>query len=101
MEWETPGLRTLAPLREGHSGQKGELGHPGEPGTPKDLGQDDCRAEKGEEGVQRVVPPCPQTPGSAGKQWDGDGGAVFDCQPRLPSLLFTELLAAKKTHTCE
>lgn len=97
LEWETPGLRKLAPrrgVREGPSGQKGQLGHPraGEPGTPEDLGegQEDCRAEKGEEEVQRVVPPSPQTPGSAGKQWDGDGdqcgggggqGDIFNCQP--------------------
>ena len=63
-------------------------------------------------GVQwRVVLPSPQMAGSAGKEWGGDEGlGIGEClsvlrgpQPLAltPSLLFTELLAAKKTHTCE
>lgn len=60
---------------------------------------------------QRVVPP-PQMPGSVGKEgvmmgaFEWEEGLLVPHGPQLlapthPPLLFTELLAAKKTHTCE
>lgn len=84
-----------------------------EPGTSENLEEAscDCRAESEEKGALRVVLPSPQMAGSAEKEWGGDEGlGIGEClsvlrgpQPLalIPSLLFTELLAAKKTHTCE
>lgn len=83
-----------------------------EPGTFQDLKRLRVTVGQSEESsAVEVVPPSPQTPGSSRKDWGGGEGLSFGEDllilhgPRLlaltPSLLLTELLAAKKTHTCE
>lgn len=83
-----------------------------EPGTFQDLKRLCMTVGQSEESsAVEVVPPSPQMPGSSRKNWGRDEGLSIGEDllilhgPQLlaltPSLLLTELLAAKKTHTCE